>query len=679
MNDTAQYTPPLSVSFIWHFADASEVEPILFAVKKAFARDKDKPFSRGLNIPLFFFSSQSSNNVPHNYPASHAKHNIVFVFTSTNTMGYGNWTHYIENIPSDPSVCILPIALDSNGLRHSGALSGLNCIRLYDWPKTNREAYAIIALAHEIYRYGCNAINPKDVGKASSIAIFLSHAKSGGTGRLHAEEIKKFIDNTNMNRFFDANEISPGFSFEDEIEKHIPSSTLLAIKSDAYSSRYWCQREILSAKRDNCPIVVMDCLDDYEDRLFPAASNVPCIHVSADTPLSEEDILRVLSAVIIETIRYHHSLNCLQGYKSAGWIDSDCELTARPPEIRQALAFKKSNKTKICYPEPPIYFDEADWHHEIEIETFTPLWKISEQKSLTNVRIGLSISDANKDGFISNHTDADHLIRLSQDLARHLLARSSTLLYGGDLRPSGFTEFILDEALILKERISSTIPHVENHLAWPLYVSEKEIVAWRAKYRQIMHTEEYAIPDDVADGISRDIFLAPNTPQNAYVWSRCLTDMREKSISTSTARVCAGGRQSGYKGKMPGVLEEILLALDEAKPIFLLGGFGGIVGDVCSGILNDDVPDSLTEDWQISHNEGYAELQKIAHTHGRSSDYEAIARTIRQLKISEIAARAGLEELEYRKLMSSPFVDECVYLVLKGLRTISLPPQENAE
>jgi hypothetical protein len=155
--------------------------------------------------------------------------------------------------------------------------------------------------------------------------------------------------------------------------------------------------------------------------------------------------------------------------------------------------------------------------------------------------------------------------------------------------------------------------------------------------------------------------------------------MREKSISTSTARVCAGGRQSGYKGKMPGVLEEIMLALDEAKPIFLLGGFGGIVGDVCSGILNDDVPDSLTEDWQISHNEGYAELQKIAHTHGRSSDYEAIARTIRQLKISEIAARAGLEELEYRKLMSSTFVDECVYLVLKGLRTISLPPQENAE
>lgn len=679
MTETTQYIPPLAVSFIWHFADAKEVEPILAAVKKAFARDKDKPFSRGLNIPLFFFSSQSSNEAPLSYPAKHSKRNLVFVFTSTNTMGHRNWTDYIQNIPNDPSVCILPIAVDRNGLRHTGTLSGLNCIRLYDWPKSNNEAYAIIALAHEIYRYGCKEIDPEEVGKASSISIFLSHAKAGDTGRLHAEEIKKFIDNTNMNRFFDANEISPGFSFEQEIEKHIPSSTLLAIESDAYSSRYWCQREILSAKKHGCPIVVMDCLNDYEDRLFPAASNVPCIHVSADTPLSEKDILRVLSAVIIETVRYHHSLSCLEGYKLAGWIDSNCELTARPPEIRQALALKKNNNTKICYPEPPIYFDEADWHHEIGIETFTPLWKLSENNSLKDMKIGISISDTNKDGFVSHHTDRDHLIRLSQDLARHLLARSGTLIYGGDLRPSGFTEFILDEAMILKERISSTTPHVENHLAWPLYVSEKEIVAWRAKYSDVMHTEEYAIPSDVADGISKDIFLAPNTPQNAYVWSRCLTDMREKSISTSTARVCAGGRQSGYKGKMPGVLEEIMLAFDEAKPIFLLGGFGGIVGDVCSVILNNDLPDSLTEDWQISHNERYAELQKIAHTHRRSADYEVIAQTIQQLEISEIAARAGLDELEYRKLMFSPFVDECVYLVLKGLRTICLQPQENAK
>ena len=197
-------------------------------------------------------------------------------------------------------------------------------------------------------------------------------------------------------------------------------------------------------------------------------------------------------------------------------------------------------------------------------------------------------------------------------------------------------------------------------------------MAWRAKYKQIMHTEEHKIPDDVADGIAKNVFLPSSTPENAYIWSRCLTDIREKSISTSTVRICAGGRRSGYKGKMPGLLEEIILSLDKSKPIFLLGGFGGIVGEVCSLILNNDVPDSLTEDWQIGHNDGYSELQKIAHAHGRGSNYEAITRTIQQLEVSKLSARSGLEELDYRTLMSSTFVDECVYLILKGLNTINL-------
>ena len=38
--------------------------------------------------------------------------------------------------------------------------------------------------------------------------------------------------------------------------------------------------------------------------------------------------------------------------------------------------------------------------------------------------------------------------------------------------------------------------------------------------------------------------------------------------------VCAGGRHFGYKGKMPGVLEEIVIAIKMKKPLFLLGGFG---------------------------------------------------------------------------------------------------------
>ncbi len=665
---TTEYSPPLAINFIWHPSDSEKVTPILDVIRVNFARDKDKPFSRGLNIPLFFFGSHNSGEAPSDYPEVLAKNNIIFVFASVNTVGRKEWARYIEGLPQSSSIHIVPIAIDSKGYGHGGALSGLNCIRTNDWPVENRELNAVVALAHEIYRFGCKSVQPDGKGVESSITIFLSHSKSGDTGKLHSEQIKQFIDNTNMNRFFDANEISPGYHFDQEIEKHILDSTLLAFESDAYSSRYWCQREMLIAKQHNRPVVVVNCLDDFEDRIFPAASNVPCVHISSAVPLSERNILRILSTAIIETVRYNYSMRCLEAYKRAGWIDEDCELTARPPEIRQVLNFKKDGVQKICYPEPPVYSIEADWHEELEIQAFTPLWSSSERDSLSNERVGISISDVPGEGFENHHIHADHLVRLAQDLARHLLARSATLLYGGDLRPGGFTEFILDEARILKDRLVETAPHVENHLAWPLYVSDSETTAWRAKYHQIMETVEYEIAGDVAEGLDKGIFLPPNTPRNSYIWSRCLTEMREKSIASSTVRICAGGRLTGYKGKMPGVLEEIVLALNEQKPIFLLGAFGGVVGDVCKLFLTSDAPETLTENWQISHNEGYSDLQQLANSHGHDSDYVAITASIHSHSVSELASRCGLDENEYKRLMISPFVDECVYLILKGLK-----------
>jgi len=666
-----KYSPPLAINFIWHPSDSKDVTPILDVIRMSFARDKDKPFSRGLNIPLFFFSSLNSGETPSDYPEKLATSNIIFVFTSVNTLGRTLWKSYIEGLPQSPSIHIVPIAIDSDGYCHEGALSGLNCIRINDWFVENRDIYAVVALAHEVYRFGCKSLPPENKGNISSITIFLSHSKSDDTGKRISEQVKQLIDNTNMNRFFDSNEISPGYHFDKEIENHIKDSTLLAIESDAYSSRYWCQREILTAKKHNRPVVVVDCLDDYEDRIFPAASNVPCVHISSAVPISKRDILRILSTTIIETIRYSHSMQCLEIYRQTGWIDKDCELTARPPEIRQVLNFKEDGKQKFCYPEPPIYSIEADWHDALGIQAFTPLWSPSDRDCLGTERIGISISEVLCEGYNDHHIHADHLVRLAQDLGRHLLARSATLIYGGDMRPNGFTEFILDEARILKERLAESAPHVENHLAWPLYVeSDNQITAWRAKYHHVMKTIEHDIPSDVATAdLDKDTFLPPSTTTNTYTWSRCLTEMREKSIASSTARICAGGKLSGYKGKMPGVLEEIVLALSSQKPVFLLGAFGGVVGDICKLIVNADAPETLTENWQLSHNEGYSDLQDIARANGHGSDYKAITDSIQKLKISELSSKCGLDEIEYKRLMISSFVDECVYLILKGLKS----------
>ena len=666
------YRPPLSVCFVWHPYDFEIVKPILDIVRNSFARDKNKPFSRGLNIPLFFFTTSDANAPPNDISKNQSNISIVFVFTSVNTTGHDNWRDYIDNLKSSDGLIVLPIAIDRDGLNHGGAIKGVNFIRSFEWPKEHNEFYAIVFLAHEVFRYGFQKIEKNHTGKNSSITIFLSHAKTGGTGRLHSEEIKKFIDNTNMNRFFDSNEISSGFQFGEEIEKSILQSTLIAIVSDSYSSRYWCQREVLYAKSENRPVIVVNSLHEYEDRIFPAASNVPCVHVPSDTPISERDILRILSSAILETIRHAHSIKCLKYYKKNQWIPESCIISSRPPEIRQALKeiSMTTERLEICYPEPPIYSEEAEWHKSLGMESYTPLWRDDEKNMLNEERIGLSISSDNSSFPYSHHIHSDSLVRLSQDLSRHLLARSATLIYGGDLRPNGFTEFILNEALILKERIPDSITKIENYLAWPIHLATPEIVSWRSKYNKVMNTICCAPPDDVESLVNKSVAISPDTLSNSYIWSRCLTNMREKSVDSSTIRIFAGGKRSGYQGKMPGVLEEFLISIKQQKPIYLLGAFGGVVGDICSFLRKSDLPPPLTEKWQRSYNNGYLELQEYAKDRNHSANYENIADVLSGCSLSDLSTLAGLSESEYIRIMKSPFIDECIHLIIVGIKNL---------
>ncbi|VTU09674.1 Uncharacterised protein [Actinobacillus porcinus] len=670
-------TPPLVAHFIWHPDDNETIFPIIRAFRRYLTRDIEKPFSRELNIPTFLYSSYKLKTPPASVPQKLATRDVVFIFTSVNTLMNEEWKNYIESFPKSEGYFIVPVAIDKEGLNHSssGRLQNLNFLRSFDWSNENKEQYGILSLSHELYRFGLNNdITTSNIGIASSIKLFLSHAKKGDTGLKHAEAIKLFLDNSNMQRFFDANEISPGFRFDEEIENHIKKSTVIAISSDAYSSRYWCQREILSAKRERRPIVLVNSLEEYEDRVFPAASNIPCVHITAE-PLLEKDILRILIAALLETIRFEHAHKLLSYYQKQNWINPSAQIFARPPEIQQIVDLLDKGEEKIsdltiCYPEPPLYKEETEWTDYFGITVSTPLWSSDETKKF-NYRVGLSISDYLPDGYEKHHQDLDELKRFSQLLARHLLVRESKLIYGGDLRNDGFTQFILDEANVLKDRLQlESLLSVENYLAWPLHI-KKENMKWYANYVNVVRPKAIDIPGDIQHLVNnKESYLEPNGPDNKYIWSRCLTKMRELSVAESDIKVFAGGKLEGYLGKMPGLLEEFLLAYKGDKPIYLIGGLGGLAKLLVSSILNKNVSEEFTEKWQITHNAGYQELQETAKQNGHHADYKEIENIILNIDASSLAKKAGLTEDEYKRLMQTPLVDECVYLILKGLRKL---------
>lgn len=669
-----QIVPPLAVHFVWHPND--NINTTIMDFRRYLTRDIDRPFSRELNIPTFLYSSQKRSHPPSNFPKKLAKKDVIFLFLSANTLMIPSWKEYINSLPERKNYHLVPVAVEHEGIGHTseGRLKSLNCIRMFEWNEDFKKEYAIFYLSHELYRFGLKNINLLESGIDSSIRLFLSHAKKGDTGLKHAKAIKKFIDNSNMQGFFDVNDISSGFKFDEEIEKHIKRSTLIAIESDAYSTRYWCQREILTAKREKRPIILVNSLEEYEDRVFPAASNIPCVHITAE-PLNDKDILRILIAALLETIRFEHARKLLTYYRNQKWIDQNAVIFARPPEIQQIVEIlkknKKSNNLVICYPEPPLYKEETEWADYFNITVSTPLWS-SDKKSYKNkkFRIGLSIADYQPDGYDKQNQDLDELKRFSQSLARHLLANKHTLIYGGDLRNDGFTQFILDEATVLRDRLQLDKLFVENYLAWPLNVKQENL-KWYANYNTVVKPVSASIPDDIKSLI-HDIstFLPPDCLENKYIWSRCLTTMREESIKSSDIRILVGGKFENYLGKMPGVLEEFLIAYKQDLVIFLVGGLGGLTKKLCISIKNRKIEEEFTEEWQMNHNDAYQDLQKIASQHGKHTDYDNLKEVIENITIPILAERAGLTNEEYERLMTTPFIDESIYLILKSIKNL---------
>jgi hypothetical protein len=679
------YKPPLSIFFVWHPADKTKVKPLFDFCFRMLQRDVEKPFSRSMNLPIFFRTS-TTNEIPSTIISS-SKKVLIFAFLSLEVAADCKWTDYLKTLLQTNDARLIPIALDKNAFSLNNILNGSNFIRMFEYQEEYKEAFFFINVAHEIYRYALNNnFDSEALGKTNAIKLFLSHSKWDDWAVKLTNDLKNIIDSSAMRSFFDAPDIAPGYKFCDEIEGHIKESTVITIHSDSYSSRYWCQREIISAKDLKRPIVAVDCLSVYEDRRFTYSANIPAIHVSAQDITSKGVLLKILSFALLETVRLNYNMILLESYKECGWISKDTILMPRPPEASDVLGLIKEelgNYTVPCncivYPEPAVYTEEHNLVHKLNIKTSTPLNFDSE--ALLGLSIGLSISAPIEEELTEIGQDSCHLKLLSQEFAKHLLARKIKLIYGGDLRPDGFTKFIFEEAAILQDRLKTNTIQVDNYIAWPIYVNDtSELKSWKAKYRVVASMIELPPPSDVLDLIpDRNSFLHPSNPNNKFVWSRCLTEMRKEMIHKCTMRICAGGTHCGYKGIMPGVLEEIIIAIEMKKPLYLLGGFGGVTSTICQLLKSSNIQTKITREWQILNNAGYNDLLNFATNRDVkfSADYDEVTKTIAEYGLEQLSKNNGLTKSENFKLFETPFIDEALYLIIKGLKIKNTEPGKN--
>lgn len=658
---------PLAIVFVWNREDNEATQKYIKYATELLTRNLENPFSRNLDLPIFYYSNVSGGDVPTEICIS-AEKVIVYFFVGKNSVVSLEWEEYIEKTVNNPLLSVIPIALDETAFNIK-SIGALNCIREYEYNENEQQQF-FISLAHEIYRLGFNDTR-KEISKNSSLKIFLSHAKDGKNGINVTKQLKQVIDNSAMRRFFDTNDIAPGYKFDEEIVNNIKDSSIIIVNSDIYSTRYWCQREIQVSKESERPIIEVDLIEKGMDRKFPYAGNVPVVRADIKNEKIEiDDLYRILETILIETIRYYYVDSKLSKIEKK--ITGRVKRMSRPPEmcdlqkiLKKDGDFIKLNYDRIVYPDPPIYSEELDFFKRLGINVCTPVEMQSQ--ILLNKKIGISISNPDIVYLEKIGQNESHLKKLSQILAKYLLGSAATLIYGGDLRKDGFTENLILEAKILKDRTKSEDIHLKNYLSWPIYLNDSEEVKdWKANYKGILEMVNVGTDEDIEKLIvSKEEFVFPDTENNCYVWSRSLTKMRDMMINDCDVRICAGGRDKGYKGKMPGVLEEIIIASEKGVPIYLLGGFGGIVHSVCKVIEKGIVSENLTLEWQIENNVGYRGLLELYKNGGETINYMEITEKIKHINLNN-----GLSKEENIKLFNTVYLDEAVHLILKGLQSI---------
>lgn len=202
---------------------------------------------------------------------------------------------------------------------------------------------------------------------AERVRVFVSHTKRSSVGdvdrvRAVIDRVRRVIGGTRLAEFFDASDLQPGADWADTLLENAGSSALLAVRTDLYATREWCQQEMRVAKTAGMPVVVLDAIAEEEERGSFLMDHVPRIAGGADP--SEEAIVRALNQLVDECLK-RALWNCQRALVHKGasitvdwWAPHAPEPVTLAAWIGRGNALPASGPVRVLHPDPPLGRDE---------------------------------------------------------------------------------------------------------------------------------------------------------------------------------------------------------------------------------------------------------------------------------------------------------------------------------
>ena len=286
--------PFLVLYIVWH-PNFGEGPGIAETLREHFRRKLYENVAGGTGLSVIFRSTPpAKSSVPLPINLNEAETTAVVVLTESNLVGDPHWVEYVRRLAASAeaaglSARVFPVAID-----HAGLGLGIEeqAIRWDHWTGTDVQLSQnlILELTYQFCRmlrhYLEHLRRPTEDEVAlekylQKVQIFLSHSKHDGDGERIALLIRDRLHSSQgLASFFDVYDIPSGLRFSKVLLKQVRLSAVIAIHTDSYSSREWCRREIIEAKRGNVPLVVTNCITDWDERGFPYLGNVPIVRMT---------------------------------------------------------------------------------------------------------------------------------------------------------------------------------------------------------------------------------------------------------------------------------------------------------------------------------------------------------------------------------------------------------------
>ncbi len=363
----------MSIYVVWHagYADGNKIANGLF---EHYRRKVFDNVSGGLGIQVLFRSG-SDGDLPLPIDLSESNVVAVVILLEANLIEDEQWVRYADGIVRDANkhgLCMraFPVAIEKSAYRVGEELSTINCVRWEEWSDEAHDEKMRrlqVRLSYEFCRMlRLNIVKMQTpdgdidelVSSLKKEQIFLSHSKHDPQGEHIARLIQaNLAQDVDLSGFFDAINIPPGVSFQEVIEHSVKVSAMVVVHTDSYSSREWCRREIVGAKMACVPMVVVNCLDDFEERCFPYLGNSPVIRFAGGEVGRVAKIVGQLVDEVLKTFLW----SCQVEFAKA-LTDSNATFLSRPPELillAKILGVNDSAAVRqVVYPDPPLGKEE---------------------------------------------------------------------------------------------------------------------------------------------------------------------------------------------------------------------------------------------------------------------------------------------------------------------------------